>query len=173
MATDIQIKSLLLEANALVQNYRSLTASVCHHPDVPPGGWIILQIIARRGSLSVPQIARISMTSRQNIQVLINRLESSGCTISSQNPSHKRSLLIHLTERGKAVLETSAEREATMLNPLQSTIPEDRMVSATALLRKVRELLSSKPVGSSPEPMPYVSTEEGGLQESSLPFNLL
>src|SRR5258708_7465901 len=64
----------------------------------------ILQVIRRHGNQSVPQIANTRSTSRQNIQIIVNRLTRAGCVELRANPSHKRSPLVCLTDRGKAVL---------------------------------------------------------------------
>src|SRR6266404_8431927 len=45
----------------------------------------ILQVLERSGNQSVPQIASTRNTSRQNIQIVVNRLKREGCVELRQN----------------------------------------------------------------------------------------
>jgi hypothetical protein len=58
------------------------------------------------------------------------------------NPAHKRSGLIELTDRGRGLLASVMEREATSLEGLLPHVSQSRLVPAGRLLRRLRELLA-------------------------------
>ena len=102
----------------------------------------MVRVLDGHGPQTVPQIARLRGTSRQNIQMLVNRLEAQGCVEFSRNPAHKRSGLVSLTELGRALFATAAEQEKTFLADMASSFPEAEVLSAASLLRRLREVLA-------------------------------
>src|SRR5258708_1691561 len=98
------LDALLLEVNGLAIRARRLTRKQLVHNDLPIRCKSVLQAVHRSGAQTVPQIARLNSTSRQNIQVLVNRLKKEGCIEVVPNPAHRRSSLVRLTEQGRAAL---------------------------------------------------------------------
>ena len=150
------------------------------------------------GPQTVPQIAHHRRTSRQNIQIVVNRLLKSGLIESTTNPKHKRSALLTLTPVGKTVLERLEQRSQTLLRELAGQIGEADLSSAAEVIRKTRALLSHQlttkalaqasdaPQGRLPRepsqktrivrPVPFpqpVERSEPALDEDTLPVNLL
>jgi DNA-binding MarR family transcriptional regulator len=111
--------------------------------DLPHAEHTVLEIIDRFGPITVPQIARTRSTSRQNIQILVDRLEAIGRIELSGNPAHKKSALVRLTEKGKVSLEASESAQKDLLQELGSRLSEAEVRGATAVLSKVRGLLST------------------------------
>lgn len=102
----------------------------------------ILRILERSGPQTVPQIARARSTSRQNIQILINRLAEEGCVEMAANPAHKRSVLVALTEQGKN-LSLAVEQQRTKLAArLTAQAGPEELQSIVHTLRRFRELLA-------------------------------
>ena len=158
-----------------------------------------MQILGRWGPQTVPGIARRRGLSRQNIQIQINRLESKGLVALAPNPAHKRSGLVELTDRGRALLASVMEQEASSLESLLSHVSQAGLVPATRLLRRLREVLAEKasppdetaqaPSASEPAIMTRKPTrrrkaasastglpaapDPGELDEGELPVNLL
>jgi DNA-binding MarR family transcriptional regulator len=138
------LEALLAEVTTLASQLRKLRTLGPGGDDSFSGGWSILQTLGRVGPLTVPDIARARGMSRQNIQVLVNRLESQEYVAVTPNPAHKRSGLVELTERGRGLLATVLEREALSLEALLPHLYRSRVVPAAKLLRKLRELLAGK-----------------------------
>jgi DNA-binding MarR family transcriptional regulator len=139
-----ELEFLLGEVGTLA-NRLKMTARAMHAQDnLPLGGKAILQNLARFGRQTVPQIARGRSSSRQNIQVLVNRLESGGWVELGENPAHKRSDLIQLTERGEDLLAAANEREAAFLAGLLTHTKEAEVLSAGKLLSRLRALLEGR-----------------------------
>jgi DNA-binding MarR family transcriptional regulator len=196
----VNLQALFAEVTALANQLRKTAARVHREDNSPGGGWGILQVLERLGPQTVPGIARIRTLSRQNIQTLVNRLESHGYVALIANPAHKRSALVRLTDAGRILLATAGEREADSLERLRPQIPEARLLPTARLLRRLRLLLTDtelpadesggrrpsrerlrtlrKPArrrGPSPAPAesPEAPAESGLLDESEFPVNLL
>ena len=137
-----KLQAVFGEATALANQLRKTAALAHGHQDSPGGGWGILEILGHLGSQTVPGIARLRAVSRQNIQTLVNRLESRGYVALTANPAHKRSGLVHLTERGKRLLTAVMERDAKLREGLLPYVPETRLLPAARLLRQLRQLLA-------------------------------
>ena len=138
------LEALLAEVTALANQLRKTTALMPRQDNSPQGGWAILQTLGRLGPQAVPDIARARALSRQNIQVLVNRLESHGYVTMTPNPAHKRSGLVQLTDPGRRLLATALEQEATSLEGLLPYVSQSRLAPTARLLRQLRELLAGK-----------------------------
>ena len=136
------LETLLAEVAALANQLKKTMALMPQQDNSPQGGSSILHTLGRLGPQTVPDIARTRALSRQNIQILVNRLVSQGFVAVTPNPAHKRSGLIELTDRGRGLLATVMEQEATSLESLLPHVPQARLVPAARLLRRLRELLA-------------------------------
>jgi DNA-binding MarR family transcriptional regulator len=137
-----KLQVLFVEVAALANQLRRTAASVPRQAHSPIGGWGVLQILDRRGPLTVPAIARIRTVSRQSIQTLINRLESHGYVSLAANPAHKKSGLVHLTDHGRELLAAATVQECRSSEALLPYVSETRLVPAARLLRQLRALLA-------------------------------
>src|SRR5262245_65949851 len=96
-ATDVVLATfrangLLLAAGHRLAAQEGLTAA----------RWQVLGAVALAGRpLTVPQIARRMGLTRQAVQATVNQLHRDTLIETSDNPDHRRSPLINLTERGR------------------------------------------------------------------------
>lgn len=107
-------------------------------------GRILLQSLQLHGEQTVPALAHIRSTSRQNIQVLVNRLAAAGYIEFAENPGHRRSDFVQLTDAGRGLLSTANVREAGLLATLLPHTTETEVKEAAELLRKLRLLLGGE-----------------------------
>jgi DNA-binding MarR family transcriptional regulator len=143
-ATPVAI--LLAEVNALAIRLKQKAKAIPGGPGELLGAeHAVLDIIERVGALTVPQIARERSTSRQNIQILVDRLAAQGRIELVTNPAHKRSDLVRLTERGRTWLAAGEEGRRQTLLEVGSQLSELEINSTTCVLRKVHSLLSGAP----------------------------
>ena len=134
-----RLKRLFAEVNALANQLRRENDA---GDAVLAGGRAILRILcAAEGPLTVPEMGRVRSTSRQNIQVLVNRLSADGCVDLIANPAHKRSPLVRINERGQEVLRVVEEEQTKSLERLLAYIPEAEVTSVTESLQHIREAL--------------------------------
>lgn len=135
----------LFEAAAGVAQGGRAVAEAIRTEGVPSAGQLgVLRVLDRRGPQTMPQMARARMVSRQHIQSLVNRLVEKGHVEFIANPAHKRSKLVRLTTRGKALADAMGEREARVLRALEVEIPDRDLRAATRALQAVREALGSE-----------------------------
>jgi DNA-binding MarR family transcriptional regulator len=136
---------VLFEETVDLANRLKSQARRTHRGEVlSASGRILLQTLQLRGSQTVPTLAHIRSTSRQNIQVLADRLAEAGYVEFVANPDHKRSVFVSLTEAGIALLSSANEREAGLLTTLLPHTTEDEVKAAAELLRKLRLLLGGE-----------------------------
>jgi DNA-binding MarR family transcriptional regulator len=100
----------------------------------------VLDLLARNGPLTVPQMGRAQSLSRQFVQRMVNDATASGLVELADNPAHRRSRLVRLTERGSAAIAAVTAREHGLLSQVGGglTGPEvdacvrvlDRMLAA-------------------------------------------
>ena len=69
------------------------------------GLWGMLRSIEVDGPRTVPQIASARVLTRQQTQKLVDDLEAEGLVRFRQNPDHKRSLIVPLTQGGNATFK--------------------------------------------------------------------
>ena len=136
-----QIQELFSEIMALAIRLRQ--GGIYEPNELPPGEQQVLEILVQKGDHTVPQIARSRGTSRQNIQILVNRLQASQCVNLVSNPSHKRSSLVQATEKGATLLRTARRARENSLALLASVIPEREVLSTTSTLKRIRQSFKS------------------------------
>ena len=67
------------------------------------GLWGFLNSLATQGPQTVPTLARARPVSRQHIQQIANEAAAQGLVAFVDNPRHRRSKLVALTDEGRAV----------------------------------------------------------------------
>ena len=92
---------------------------------------------------TVPQLAAQRDMSRQHIQGLVNRLLEKQLLQSRENPEHKRSVLIALSDAGKQVLNNAQTAEQKLLAELAQRFLEEDIELTSRTLRALAALLES------------------------------
>src|SRR6266404_4671174 len=178
------IQTLLDEIMALAIRLRQ---GIAHgKQELPPGGQQVLEVLLRHGDQTVPQIARLRGTSRQNIQILVNHLRAGGCVDLVGNPSHKRSRLVCATQKGEKLLLAARRVDDASLTMLASLVPATDIASTIAILRRIRQtfggsnlaLPSKNPlqakVKKKAAPRPKApAAAETSIDDNAFPMNLL
>ncbi len=134
-----EIQALLAEIMALAIRLRQ--GGPNGQGELPPGGQQVLEIL-----LEHAQVARLRGTSRQNIQILVNRLHADECVDLVSNPSHKRSCLVRATEKGKQLLLAARRANDTSFTRLSSVVPAAELRSTTETLRRIRQTFGDREV---------------------------
>lgn len=86
----------------------------------------VLEFLYPDQKLSVPEIASRYKVTRQHVQVTINALLDTGLVKAEENPKHKRSQLILLSDRGRDLFEKIRVREKKEIEILFSDISATR-----------------------------------------------
>jgi DNA-binding MarR family transcriptional regulator len=95
--------------------------------------------------LTVPQIARRMGLTRQSVQASVNRLLADGLVASQDNPDHRRSPLIALTDRGRRAYESLDRRQVAWVNELADGIDASDLATAARVLGELSERLERRP----------------------------
>lgn len=136
-ATDVVLASfrtngLLLAAGDVLAASEGLTSA----------RWQVLGAIALAGQpLTVPQIARRMGLTRQSVQVSVNRLAGDGLVHVEDNPDHRRSPLIRLTDRGVAAYGALERRQAKWIDELVAGLPVRDLATTARVLTELGERL--------------------------------
>ncbi|MGW8066124.1 MarR family winged helix-turn-helix transcriptional regulator [Streptomyces ziwulingensis] len=75
----------------------------------------VLALLHRHGPMTVPQMGRAQAISRQFVQRMVNEAAAQDLVESIPNPSHRRSSLIRLTDRGRVTVTAVLDREHRLL----------------------------------------------------------
>ncbi len=137
-----EIQSLFRETISLFHGLQATAASVHGPANLTAALRGVLFGLADGGPQTVPQMARLRPTSRQHIQVLVNRLRELGLVQAEENPDHRRSKLVRLTPEGARTAGMMRDREAHLLAEAAIPLTAAEIAAAAATLRVVRMALS-------------------------------
>jgi len=97
----------------------------------------VLEFLFPDKELSVPELAERYQVSRQHVQTTVNNLHGLGLLTTKDNPRHKRSSLMVLTSKGKALFRKVMLRDTKAITRLFENIAD----KDTAVTRKTLETL--------------------------------
>jgi DNA-binding MarR family transcriptional regulator len=140
-----ELETLLAGITALANRLKKRDR-MPHAGQFPPVGKNILSTLDMHGPQTVPQLARLYATSRQNIQTAVNALIAARCLTLADNPAHKRSRLVALTDAGRARLQSATQHEATFLAPIAEHIKAEEISAALNIITRLRALLDGGPL---------------------------
>ena len=136
-----QLEALFAEVSSLAILLRGGLAPAGREEGFTGGVSGVLQALGVDGPHTVPGVARARRTSRQNIQIVVNRLKKAGLVEIENNPAHRRSGLVRLTEEGKVALGQLQKAESGRFESLLSQIPEEDVACTKRVLSLLRQLL--------------------------------
>jgi DNA-binding MarR family transcriptional regulator len=82
--------------------------------------------------------------TRQSVQASVNRLLADGLVEAADNPDHRRSPLIRLTEAGRARYAALTRRQARWIDDLARGLDPGDLATAERVLRRLSERLDRK-----------------------------
>jgi len=82
----------------------------------------VMEFLYPDAALTVPHVAKRYQVSRQHVQVTANRLLEDGLLRTHDNPRHKRSPLLRLSDLGRATFAEIRRNEDTLLDELYADI---------------------------------------------------
>lgn len=102
----------------------------------------VMRSLAKGGAQSVPQLARIRPVSRQHIQRLVDELLKHGYVELLDNPAHRRSPMVSLSELGRARLAAMAQRERDVLERLPLKVSPEALEITIATLQELSRVFA-------------------------------
>jgi len=94
----------------------------------------VLEHILLDGPSTVPNIARPRGVSRQHIQQQINMLLEDGFVELRDNPAHKRSSMVALTDKGRGLIQNMRANELNTLSRIQVGVSDNATREAAQVL---------------------------------------
>lgn len=135
---------LLCEIQELAARLRTVrwSSESSDHESIAGKG--VLRTLSSLGPRSVPQLALERSTSRQNIQVLANRLVRNGFIEFQTNPRHRRSPLLRVTERGRDLLQELDAIDGEVGRRFLAELDANDVQAALRVVRRFRGVLEEK-----------------------------
>lgn len=97
----------------------------------------VMETLAGQGAMTVPQIAKLKGVTRQHIQLLADALVGAGLATVKDNPAHRRSSLIALTDKGKRLFARMGAREAPIIEEIAAAFDAQELERATHVLHRL------------------------------------
>ena len=101
----------------------------------------VLELLLLGGAATVPEMARARGVSRQHIQQQVDALLERGLVERQDNPAHKRSSMLALTDKGRALIQNMRADELNALSRLQVGVSDNAMQEAAQVLSAWRAAL--------------------------------
>ena len=155
MTDSSQIKKNLLENIEFLQDFQlflgnifrmngallATAENVCKNdPVITVPIWRILAVL-RRQPMTVPSVARYLGLKRQSVQTTVNQMTEKGLVNTEDNPDHKKSYLVSMTQEGNKSLVRVNNYQKTLtglfVDGFDTSIEE--LVKVTNFIRKLRE----------------------------------
>lgn len=105
----------------------------------------LAKTILSQGQATVPDVAYAMKVSRQFVQTAVNELEKQGVLVFLENPRHKRSKLLQLTEYGQKKLEQTHKNEAALIQQILPNLNKKDVVDARNVLESILERMERIP----------------------------
>lgn len=140
MAHAGNVETLLREIRLASQRLKAASDDLHRDLGLTAAMRAVLETVAARGALTVPQIARENGVTRQHVQTLVDALWERRCVTLVANPGHARSPLVEMTDKGRAVLETCSECDQALARDLSAGLTAD-VPTALAVIRRLNAAL--------------------------------
>ena len=101
----------------------------------------VLELVLLGEASTVPAMARARSVSRQQMQQQVNALLGRDLVERRDNPAHKRSSLIGLTDKGRALVENMRADEFNAMRRMQVGVSDNAVLEAAQVLAAWRTAL--------------------------------
>lgn len=99
----------------------------------------VLELLLARGPMTVPQIAREFGVTRQSVQALVDPAAARGLVELTDNPEHRRSRLVTVTEQGRQTFADVHRRELANLDRVTADLDPCELALCTRVLAALTE----------------------------------
>jgi DNA-binding MarR family transcriptional regulator len=107
--------------------------------------WQILgTIIAADRPQPVAWLARDLGANRQNVQRIVNDLQSDGLVEFQPNPHHRRAQLVVLTDKGRATFDAAMRLQSPWVNSLAEGLPVEDIATTHSVMSALRRKLEAE-----------------------------
>ena len=104
----------------------------------------IIRTLEEMGPVTVPEMAASLGVSRQFVQTVCNHLFAMELLEFKDNPRHKRSRLVLLTERGRAAFQQARQNENQTIEESLKGIDAQKAIEAYKFLKQIRRAVQQR-----------------------------
>lgn len=104
----------------------------------------ILLDLEEEGPKTVPDMAHLRNASRQYVQSMVNHLHDRDLVAYADNPRHKRSKLVALTEAGRLLLQEMLLRETKLGEEIEDALSLTDINTTLKVMKAFRTALAEK-----------------------------
>ncbi len=137
----MKLQSLFIENRRLYQALKQWRDALHEGLGLTAATHGILDALLLGGEATVPRIARERGASRQHVQQLVDALLERDLVERHGNPNHKRSSLIALTDKGRALVENMRAEERNAIGRIQAGVSDHAIEEAELVLAAWRTAL--------------------------------
>ena len=107
--------------------------------------WQVLGAIAKAGDPeTTSRLARNMGLTRQSVQRVVNEMVAEGMLTLEENPHHKRSKLVVMTDKGEVAFTKALELQVPWVKALSEGISKKRLTEAREVLMALGEKLEQQ-----------------------------
>lgn len=139
-----KMTALIAAVRAVFNRLKALGDDLHGDMEVTTAMRAVMETLAAQGAMTVPQIARLKGVTRQHIQLLADALAEAGLAVVKENPAHRRSSLIALTEKGKRTFAKMRAREVPVVANIATEFDAQDLDRATASLTRLAARLDER-----------------------------
>ncbi|MFQ5469714.1 MAG: MarR family winged helix-turn-helix transcriptional regulator [Gammaproteobacteria bacterium] len=138
-----QIYELIWATRRLFQQLRVTSDALLEGTGINASQRAVLEFLHQHQPQTVSNIAREKTVSRQHIQTVVNELLPLKLIQALENPAHKRSPLISMTEKGKNLFRQINQQEIKVLDEMANEFREKNITTSTRTLNALNDYLQS------------------------------
>ena len=136
--------ALTAAVRAVFNRLKALTDGLHGDLEITTAMRAVMETLSDQGAMTVPQIARQKGVSRQHIQLLADALVAADLAVVKENPAHRRSSLIALTDKGKRAFAKMRARETPVAADLADEFDAQELDRAAAVLTRLAARLDER-----------------------------
>jgi DNA-binding MarR family transcriptional regulator len=134
-------EGLFQDAESLFLTLKRWSEMLHSELGISPAAQRMLDLLLVGGPAPVPSMARERGVSRQHVQQQVDALLERGLVERQGNPAHKRSSIIALTDKGRAMIQNMRADELHALSRMQVGVSDHAVGEAAQVLSAWRGAL--------------------------------
>lgn len=146
-----EVEAVVSAIRACFARLRSVSDALHQDIGITAAMRAVIEAVSGNEDLTVPEIARQKRVSRQNIQVIVDGLVAAGLLGLAENPAHKRSPLVRLTDRGRETFREMRRRERSALKAIAQGLEPAAVATTRQTLAAMQRLLEKLETEHDPE----------------------
>jgi len=140
---DSELYRVIIETRKLFHTLAEASTELNKESGITASMRAVMETLFTNHTMTVPDIARHKNVTRQHIQQIINELLVRELVHALENPAHKRSPLIRLSQNGTEQFKSILHREKQLLASLAKQFDEQELQDAANILESIRSVFDS------------------------------